>query len=221
MILFIFIILLLTIIVSTIILVNYRLRFPYKILTLWIFVSLILLPIPFSLEISQYLNFANFYRVPDPFMYLIGPLIYIFTRSALFNEKFFYKTDWIHALPFLIHFFELIPLYLSSILVKQEAISHIDWNNLSYLVDGTEGFLSYKIHTIFKFVSSIVYIGLSIQILYSYIKKTNIINYFLVQIVFILVVAQAVLLFYVGITLYFRMPNFTVIIINLSNRCYI
>lgn len=194
-----------------------KVRFPFVLLSVWILVSMIFLPVPILSEFNLWLSYPHFFRVSAPFLYLMGPLIYIFTRAALNDEKKFYKTDFLHVLPFLLHFIELMPFYFSSTSVKQALIQQIDWQNLSILLKGNEGLLDAKIHSMLKSISSIVYILLSIRILYRYLKLQKIrTNNFLGLVLFI-VISRFIQLSFLSIYAIFQKFNWGNYLVNLPN----
>ncbi len=56
----------------------------------------------------------HLHRVQHPVHFLIAPAAYLYVRALLRNERNFRRHDWVHALPFLLHAGELMPLFLSS-----------------------------------------------------------------------------------------------------------
>jgi len=194
-----------------------KVRFPFVLLSLWILVSLIFLPVPILTEFNLWLDYPHFFRVSAPLLYLMGPLIYIFTRAALNDEKKFYKTDLLHALPFLLHVIELIPFYTSPTSVKQDLIRQIDWQNFSVLLKGNEGLLDAKIHSILKCISSTVYIILSIRLLNRYLKiQKKSTNHFFELILFV-VVSRFIQLLFLYIFIFSHNYKWTNYIVNLPN----
>jgi PAS domain S-box-containing protein len=207
----------LVIVTSAVILFKKNIRFPFKILAYWMIVSVIFLPVPILLELNQFVNFPHFYRVPSPFVYLIGPIIYIFTRAALNDEKKFYKTDWLHAIPFLLHFIELVPFYLSPASVKQNILHQIDWNRIHNVLNNNEGILTEKTHLNLKFLSSIIYVGFSINIIYNYVKISNSIKNKIILFVFLMVLCRCIQMLLVIIDKVTDISFFPNRVINLVN----
>lgn len=72
------------------------------------------------LETKLIYTYPHYIRIPAPFHYLFGPSIYLFVRTLLRKERFLKKWDWLHFLPFVLHFIELIPFYLQDTAVKLE-----------------------------------------------------------------------------------------------------
>ena len=113
------------VIASSIILFKKTIRFPFKILAVWMLTSLIFLPYPILLQLNQFENFPHYIRIHAPFMYLIGPFLYLFTRTIYNDEKKFRSTDWLHFLPAILHLLELMPFYLSPVANKLALIKQV------------------------------------------------------------------------------------------------
>lgn len=62
-------------------------------------------------EFELVLKYPHVLRSFSPFMFLAGPLFFISIRNIVYGKSGFEKRDWIHFLPALIHFIELMPLY--------------------------------------------------------------------------------------------------------------
>lgn len=69
-------------------------------------------------EAAYVLEVPHLLRSVSPLMYLGAPFFYFFIRNVLFDLKGFQKYDWVHFLPVVFHFLELIPFYLESQEVK-------------------------------------------------------------------------------------------------------
>jgi PAS domain S-box-containing protein len=180
-------------------------------------VNLIFLPIPILVEFNLFAKFPHFYRVPAPFMYLMGPIIYLFTRAALNDEKKFYKTDWLHTIPFLLHFTSLVPFYLSSASEKVALINQLDWNGFSIILNSKEGFLNAKAHTILKACSSFIYIFLSLKIVYKYVTIRHYLKNKFVQFVILILTTRILQISFVIYTLVFNNLTYANTLLNLPN----
>jgi AraC-like DNA-binding protein len=100
-----------------------------------------------------------------------GPLCYLFTRGLLSSDNRFYKTDILHFLPFFIHFFELIPFYVSSTELKVAMLKGM-------LADGDrfgvyEGWITSYWHGLLKFTQMLVYNILQWKLLINFTKTKN------------------------------------------------
>ena len=194
-----------------------KVRFPFLILSLWILVSMVFLPVPILTEFNLWLNYPHFFRVSAPLLYLMGPLIYIFTRAALNDEKKFYKTDILHALPFLLHVIELLPFYISSVSIKQDLIRQIDWQNASVLLKGNEGLFDAKVHSLLKTISNYVYVILSIKLLYRYLKIQKKVTNQFVGLVLFVVISRLFQLLLLSIFIFLNRFEWANYLVNLPN----
>jgi AraC-like DNA-binding protein len=78
--------------------------------TLLIF-SLFFLTYGLWFEFELVLKYPHVLRSFNPFMFLAAPLFYFSIRNIVYGKSGFETSDWIHFLPALIHFLELMPLY--------------------------------------------------------------------------------------------------------------
>ena len=205
------------IVASAILLLNKHIRFPFKVLAIWMVMNLIFLPYPILIDLNQFQNFPHYYRIPAPFLYLLGPLLYIFTRSLLNDEKKFYTTDWLHAIPFVFHLIELIPFYLSPASVKLELINQADWNNLNIFLSAKEGFLNAKFHSILKLISWFVYLLLSINLLHNYLNVTSRIKNAISTFLFLLFSLRIIHLIFTFLGVFLPRSTYSEYLINLPN----
>lgn len=121
----------------------------YNLITGWgFFVS-------FLLASGLIMDFPYFFRTAAPFHYLWGPLSYLFIRNLLTADNRFYKVDWLHFIPFLLHLIELLPFYFSSSAYKIEMLQGMMANGDRFGV--YEGFLSSYWHSVIKFAQMFIY----------------------------------------------------------------
>jgi len=144
---------------------------PFKILAVWIFIQVgwSLNNFLFALDLFKYV--PHLFRVSTLLVYLIGPACYLFFRTILFHENKFRKWDWLFALPFLLHFLELIPFFISSGAQKLLLIKQIDYRTMSHIRDMQEGLIAAKWHSLFKLIHTTVYLILSINLYVKFNKK--------------------------------------------------
>lgn len=62
-------------------------------------------------EFKLVLKYPHVLRSFSPILFLAGPFFYFSIRNLVYGKTGFKKGDWIHFLPALIHFAELMPLY--------------------------------------------------------------------------------------------------------------
>jgi AraC-like DNA-binding protein len=53
-------------------------------------------------------------RLHDPFLFLIGPLLYFYLRAITSSESSFHKKDWLHVVPFFLCVGGLLPYFFQS-----------------------------------------------------------------------------------------------------------
>lgn len=133
-------------------------------------------------EISSYIllerlfiQFPHFFRVVSPFQYLVGPLGYFFVLKTLYPETKFKPIYLLHAIPFLLHFVELIPFYLSTRPEKIAFISNLmqhaprSWDALDGL------FFTYRQHLLLKFFAAMSYQIVQWQLIRSYKEQASVV----------------------------------------------
>jgi AraC-like DNA-binding protein len=62
-------------------------------------------------------------RIHHPFVFLAGPLLYLYLRELISNGKRFERRDFLHFVPFAVFLIYLLPYYLQSRKSKLDAIS--------------------------------------------------------------------------------------------------
>lgn len=123
------------------------------------------------LATNQIEQYAFILRVPGPLLYLSGPFLYFFTRSLFYNQKKMNKWDFIHFIPFLINFIDLIPFFLSDTEYKVAVIKGI-LNNKAFDNNQSKVAVINEVwHTIFRSISWIFYFVLSVKTYLSFKRK--------------------------------------------------
>ncbi len=85
------------------------------------------------------LQLPHLIRLNSPFLYVIGPAIYLLIRSLVFPEMRWAPIQLFHLVPFLVSVVYLVPLYTASTAEKVNYISEM-YNSLSFdsfLLGGT------------------------------------------------------------------------------------
>ncbi len=137
----------------------------YNLITAWgFFVS-------FMLVSGLIMQFPSFFRTAAPLHYLWGPLCYLFVRNLLNSNNRFYKTDILHFLPFIIHFVELLPFYLTAREYKIQVLSGMFSSGDRFGI--YEGLLTSYWHSILKFSHMLIYNILQWRILYLFNRTQN------------------------------------------------
>jgi AraC-like DNA-binding protein len=118
------------------------------------------------------LQFPWLYRLPSPLFYFLVPSAYIYVRMVLLDEPHARKTDWLHAIPALIHLLEMLPFYLGSNEIKIAQIIE-DSQNPMGLMANTEGWLPVYIHNLLRGIQGLIYTSLIYLMLWKSAKKRS------------------------------------------------
>lgn len=131
-------------------------------------------------QTNDYLKFTYLIRVPGPFLYLGGPIIYLFVRTLFYNEHKLRRWDFLHFLPFIMNVVELIPFYLSSPEFKIKTLEVIVSGKLINYDLYREGLLGTIWHTMLRVISWAIYAVFSCLIYVRFRKqiKSNLITDF-------------------------------------------
>lgn len=70
------------------------------------------------------LHFAWLYRWPSFIYYLIPPAAFLYVKAIANDEDRMAKWDYLHFIPAMLHFLELIPYHLQPLHVKQDIVTH-------------------------------------------------------------------------------------------------
>ena len=121
-----------------------------------------------------FINYPHLYRIASPLHYLIAPFTFLTVRFTLMPEKKLQFLDWIHFIPFFLHFIELLPFYLQSAEQKL-AFLYSNYkdsaNNPWLVVDGL--FLSFRSHIVIKFSLLFIYSSYSLFLISQFRSKTG------------------------------------------------
>lgn len=125
----------------------------------------------YTILTGNFIKFPQLLKLIDPFLFLIGPLIYFFTLSLFNSKKKFTKVDLLHFIPFLLNLIELLPYYLSSVELKiqivQEFLSSDTLNSNQYKFSILSSFW----HTVLNSLSLIIYLILSFKFYFGFKSK--------------------------------------------------
>jgi AraC-like DNA-binding protein len=110
------------------------------------------------------------YRLPSPMYYFMFPAAYIYVRMILLDEARPRKSDWLHAIPALLHLVEMTPYYLSSNQRKLEHILADSTNPLGALAH-SEGWLPGYMHNFIRGCIGVIYALLMMRLLWNSRKR--------------------------------------------------
>lgn len=111
-------------------------------------------------------EYPHLLRVISPLIYLNAPFFYFYIRNSLSNTNGLKKYDYLHFLPALIHFIDLIPFYILPLAEKREIASLIFKNKdlLNYI---GSGIIPISFHYLFRLA---IQLGYLIYCLYLVLK---------------------------------------------------
>jgi len=109
----------------------------------------------------------HFFKTGSLVGYLYGPIFYFFIYATVHGDFKFKPRNAVHFIPFLLHFFELLPFFL---LTGEEKRMLFMKQPQPYFMDVHWGIFSYRVHTIFKCTLIIVYSLASSRLILPYLK---------------------------------------------------
>jgi len=150
----------------------------FQLFALQVFSLTLLAATQLLIRTEYMLQMPYFFRISDPFSYLVPVSNYLFYRMVLMNEYKFRKWDWLFILPFVFHLAELIPYYFSPTAIKMADLnfifsgSNFDETQIK-LHQLKEGFLLTGIQLFIKTFFATVMFVLTIILYFKHIKKFN------------------------------------------------
>lgn len=196
--------------------------FAFKILT----ANILLLIFFISYSVVLYKGWLQFmphlFKLPVTLIFLLGPISYIFIRALLNNEVKFHKTDWLHLIPFLLYFIELLPFFLKSVDYKLQIINNIGNQDIIKLIELEVGVFPNSIHTALMQLSNAIYLIAAFNCYRSYYKINDVLsnkeqtNKKSFARVIVLVKLGSILIAMLAVIYHKSNPEIAVIIINVS-----
>lgn len=116
------------------------------------------------------------YRIGSPLYYLIPPCSYLYMRSIILNQTHFKKYDWLHFLPALINFIDLLPFYFLDSEAKREVVNAII-NNFSLSYQKGSGFIPAFWHFQLRWMLGIAYLIVQWRLLLQ-VKQKEVLHQF-------------------------------------------
>lgn len=114
----------------------------------------------------------HLYRIGNPLYYLIPPCSFLYVRTLLYDEVKFRKWDWLHFLPALISFIDLIPFYLADAETKRKIIEEIYQNFSTSYLKGS-GFIPSFWHFQLRWVHGLIYLMLQVGLIVKVLGKNK------------------------------------------------
>jgi AraC-like DNA-binding protein len=118
------------------------------------------------------------YRLPSPLYYLMFPAAYIYVRMTLLDETSIRKSDYLHAVPALVHLIEMMPFYLRPTSEKLDHILETAGDPLRSVAHA-EGWLPAYAHNFIRGLIGVLYALLMVRLLLrSRSKRPSGLDYF-------------------------------------------
>lgn len=112
------------------------------------------------------------FRLGSPLYYLVAPCAYLYVRSIILDESRFRKWDWLHFLPAIFHFAELIPFYLSDMETRRQAVQAVI-RDFSTGFEKGSGLIPSLWHFILRPLQGIIYLAFTWGLLAHALSKKN------------------------------------------------
>jgi AraC-like DNA-binding protein len=109
----------------------------------------------------------HFFKTGSLVGYLYGPIFYLFLSTTVNGDFKFRFKNLVHLIPFILHFFELLPFFLLSAEEKRILYSK---HPQTYFMDVDWGYFSQRTHTIFKCILIISYSILGYKLIIPFLK---------------------------------------------------
>jgi len=109
--------------------------------------------------------FPHLSRVHQPFVFLAGPLLFLYIRELISREKRFEKKDFLHFIPFAVCLIYLLPYYFQSRTEKIKTLS------LEYIQESFGQW--YYIRSALFITQALVYLILIVLIIIRYSRKAK------------------------------------------------
>lgn len=128
-------------------------------------------------ESGLILDFPHFFRLPSALYYAMFPAAYLYVRLIVTDQTRLHRVDFLHFIPALLHFVELLPFYLKTSGEKAAIIAEIMQYPIQLYEHG-EGWLPPYLHNIIRGVMGMVYGALMWQLVRQslpyYARKANV-----------------------------------------------
>lgn len=112
------------------------------------------------------------FRIPSPIYYLMFPSAWLYVRMLVKDESKMRKWDWLHFLPAILHLFEMMPFYFSSIAHKRANL-FASYNNPLGNYLHNEGMLPSYVHNAFRGFIGLIYCVLIFKEIRTTFKNNN------------------------------------------------
>jgi len=114
------------------------------------------------------------YRIPSFIYYLIPPAAFLYVTTIARDEEHLRKWDYLHFIPAMLHFLEMIPYHLQPLHVKQNIVAQAMANN-SLIYAFNEGLLPAYWHHFLRSMLGLIYSIAMLKVVYriKQLSKSN------------------------------------------------
>ena len=168
-----------------------------------------------SFDLGLILDYPFLLKVGSPIIFLIPPVFYLSIRNNVQNSKISKKADFIHFLPAIFHFLDLLPLYFLSNQEKLEIIDNFFPNILAFIVN-VKGLIPTLWVNMAYLAILVLYFSLTLRLVFRFpielrnklkqkkfksILFTTLVFYFIFNIIVILTSISIVQFYFTGLDL--------------------
>ncbi len=116
------------------------------------------------------------YRIGSPLYYLIPACSYLYVRNVLLDETRFRKYDWLHFIPAIINFIDLLPFYFTDIETKR-AIADAIVTDFNQAYQKGSGLIPAFWHFQLRWIAGVVYLAFQWSLLLHVIRKDTLVEF--------------------------------------------
>ncbi|MDN3689901.1 helix-turn-helix domain-containing protein [Cyclobacterium jeungdonense] len=118
------------------------------------------------IEAGYILDMPSMLRVMSPLLYLCAPLFYVYVRNSLEKTRDWRRSDWLHFIPVVIHYLDLIPYFLepSTFKLENAALAVADPLQIDSIASG---WIPIRFHYVFRILLQTGYYSYLLYWIYS------------------------------------------------------
>lgn len=143
---------------------------PNRLLAFYLSCMGIIFAVTFLVRTALILDVYWLFRLPSPLYYLMFPAGFLYVKTLLRDRNKLDKKDYLHFIPGMLHFFEMLPYYLKSKEFKIRHITEILKDPFGSFAHN-EGWLPPYLHNIIRGVMGIIYGALIVYVVLRFRSK--------------------------------------------------
>ena len=140
---------------------------PNRLLSIYLVCMGIVFGMTFLIQTGLIIRIYWLFRLPSPLYYIMFPAGFLYVKTLLRDRNKLAKTDYLHFIPAVLHFFELLPYYLKS---REYKINHIaeSLKDTFGSFAHSEGWLPPYMHNIIRGMMGAIYGALIVYIIIKF-----------------------------------------------------